>query len=415
MFLFAKSTILHNMAQNNMFIERRIHKSIRDHLDKRQITVITGMRRVGKTTLIERLLEDIPSSNKAYIDLEKITNRVIFDEKNYDNVLLRLKEYFGVSFEERAYIAIDEIQLSPNITSVLKYLYDHNDIKFIITGSSSFYIKNLFTESMAGRKLIFEIYPLDFGEFLDFKNVVRGATDDFLAGTMNVSVYEDLKEYYEEFIEYGGFPEVVLEESYEQKKKLLLDIIDSYVNLDIASISDFKDERETYALMKMLSARVGSRLDYLKLSRLSQLPRERVLSYLDFFEATYLIHRVPVFTTNNDREIVKAKKLYFSDTGIANVLSDLDGGSKFENTVYNQLKHFGDVSYYSLKNGREIDFILKKSKEGPIALETKEIPLRTDLNNVVKLANIAGIKQSRLIGRHFSPDFPDYIWGGSIR
>src|SRR3989344_3658584 len=123
-----------------MFIERRIHKSIKDHLKERSITVITGMRRVGKTTLVQKLLEDIQSANKAYVDLEKITNRVIFDEKNYDNVLVLLAQDFNVSFKEKAYIAIDEIQLSPNITSVLKYLYDHNDIKFIVTGSSSFYI-----------------------------------------------------------------------------------------------------------------------------------------------------------------------------------------------------------------------------------------------------------------------------------
>ena len=123
-----------------MFIERRIHKSIENHLKERSITVITGMRRVGKTTLIKKILEDIQSANKAYVDLEKITNRVIFDEKNYDNVLVLLAQDFNVSFKEKAYIAIDEIQLSPNITSVLKYLYDHNDIKFIVTGSSSFYI-----------------------------------------------------------------------------------------------------------------------------------------------------------------------------------------------------------------------------------------------------------------------------------
>ncbi len=398
-----------------MFIERRIHKSIKDHLKQRSITVITGMRRVGKTTLVQKLLEDIQSENKAYVDLEKITNRVIFDEKNYDNVLVRLTQDFDVSFKEKAYIAIDEIQLSPNITSVLKYLYDHNDIKFIVTGSSSFYIKNLFIESMAGRKMIFEIYPLDFGEFLDFKNIRHGIENDFFKSSMTLSGYENLKESYEEFIEYGGFPEVVLEKNNEQKNKRLLEIINSYVSLDIASIADFKDERETYALMKMLASRVGSRLDYQKLSRLSGVPREKVLSYADFFESTYLIHRVPVFTTNNDREIVKAKKLYFSDTGIANILSDLDGGRKFENTVFNQLKHFGAVSYYALKSGKEIDFILERSKEEPVALETKEMPSQIDLNNTIRLADVAGISHSRLIGRHLSSSFQDYIWGGSIR
>ena len=268
---------------------------------------------------------------------------------------------------------------------------------------------------MAGRKLIFEIYPLDFGEFLDFKGIRHGAETGFLTSSVSLSGYDRLKEYYEEFIEYGGFPEIVLEANYEQKKKKLLEIINSYVSLDIASIADFKDERETYSLMKMLSSRVGSRIDYQKLSRLSGISREKVLGYTDFFESTYLIHRVPVFTTNNDREIVKAKKLYFSDTGIANVLADLDGGGKFENTVFNQLKHFGAVSYYALKTGKEIDFILERPKEEMMALETKEAPSQIDLNNTVRLSAVAGISHSRLIGRYLSPGFQDYIWGGSIR
>jgi len=77
----------------------------------------------------------------------------------------------GTDFSQKVLIAIDEIQLVPNLPSVLKYLYDAYDIKFIVTGSSAYYIKNLFSESLAGRKKIFEIYPLNFGELLLFNNI----------------------------------------------------------------------------------------------------------------------------------------------------------------------------------------------------------------------------------------------------
>lgn len=187
---------------------RKLYKSLKEHIDNKQVMVITGMRRTGKTTLVKQLLLEITSENKIYIDLERIDNRELFREKNYDTVIRALAQR-GIDFSRRAYIALDEIQLVHNITSVLKYLYDINDIKFIVTGSGSFYLKNLFTESLAGRKKVFELFPLDFGEFLVFKQVPY-TLRDFRAVFFSPSEYERLKSFYEEFVEYGGFPDVVL-------------------------------------------------------------------------------------------------------------------------------------------------------------------------------------------------------------
>lgn len=134
-------------------------------------------------------------------------------------------------------------------------------------------------------------------------------------------------------------------------------------------------------------------------------------NYVDFLENTYLIFRIPVVTHNPDREIVKAKKVYFSDNGILNALEDVSGGMKFENAVFTQLRHKGELSYYSLKNGREIDFILGKKT----AFEVKETPLDTDKHSLEELAKLSGIKEARLIGRSSVPHFTDYIWAGEIR
>jgi predicted AAA+ superfamily ATPase len=161
----------------------------------------------------------------------------------------------------------------------------------------------------------------------------------------------------------------------------------------------------------MLAARVGSRLDYSKISSMVGINAVTLRNYMGFFEDTYLIKRVPVFTHNPDREIVKAKKLYFTDVGLANVLADLDSGAKFENAVFNQLSRKGEVKYYGLKNGREIDFVL----DGKIAFETKETPTETDRRALQTLSKIADIKNYRLIGKNLSPKFSDYIWGGSIQ
>ncbi|MBU4141523.1 ATP-binding protein [Patescibacteria group bacterium] len=392
-----------------MFYFRKIYPELKKHFDSRQITVITGMRRSGKTTLAEHLLLEGDSGNKLYIDLQRLDNQELFSHKNYDNIMLELGRR-GLDGKKKMFIALDEIQLIPEIAGAIKYLYDHYNIKFIVTGSSSYYLKNLFSESLAGRKKIFELFPLDFGEFLVFKNIAF-KEENFFELEFSNAEYERLRVYYEEYLEFGGFPEVVLSETDEEKKDLLKDIISSYVNIDIKSLADFRKGKNVYNLIKMLAVRAGSRVDYAKLSRLAGISRQTVTSYIDFFEKTYLLRRAPVFTASPDREIVKAQKLYFSDNGILNVLADLSGGAKFENALFCQLRHKGEIRYYSLKSGREIDFVL----DGKMALEAKETPAEKDKNELSVLSQIAGLKKFRLIGRYPSPGFKDYIWGGDVK
>lgn len=388
---------------------RTLYGPLKEHLQNRQVTVITGMRRTGKTTLVKQLLADIASQNKIYIDLERIDNREVFFEKNYDAVIQALGRR-GVDFSRKAYVVLDEIQLVHNIPSVLKYLYDTYDIKFIVTGSSSFYLKNLFAESLAGRKKVFELFSLDFGEFLTFKEVKHTPTN-FLKAPFSRAEYERLKAYYEEFVEYGGFPEVVLALKAQDKRDLASDIISSYINIDVQSLADLRHHDQIYKLMKMLAGRCGTRLEYVKLSKLAGMARVTVQSYVDFLEKTYIIARIPVAARNPDREIVKAKKLYFCDNGILNALENVSGGVKFENAVFSQLRSKGQLAYYALKTGREIDFILNKEA----AIEVKETPVDTDKFALEELAKRAGFKSARLIGRSAVSHFTDYTWAGEIR
>ncbi|HLD03550.1 MAG TPA: AAA family ATPase [Candidatus Dojkabacteria bacterium] len=137
-----------------MVYPRKLFVSLKKHLKQPQVTVITGMRRVGKTTLVKQLLDESTTNNKHYFDLERVDNRELFSEKNFDNIIISF-ERLGLSVGKRLVIALDEIQLLPQITGVIKYLYDKYKIKFIVTGSSSYYLKNLFRESLSGRKKIF--------------------------------------------------------------------------------------------------------------------------------------------------------------------------------------------------------------------------------------------------------------------
>jgi predicted AAA+ superfamily ATPase len=390
-----------------VFYPRKIYKALLDHLEKRQVTLITGMRRTGKTTLVRQLLIDSGQQNSIYIDLERIDNRLLFSEKNYDNIIIALKNR-GLDFSRKVIIAIDEIQLFPEITSVIKYLYDNYGIKFILTGSSSFYLKNLVSDSLAGRKKIFELYPLDFGEFLTFKEVPFGQ-----AGISKVfleSEYHRLKAYYEEFIRFGGFPEVVLAKSAGDKSDYLKDIISSYINIDVKSLTDFRDISMISNLLSMLAVRCASRLDITKLSNLTGISRPTVMNYLELFEKTYLLHLLPVYSQNPDQEIVKARKLYLCDTGILHELANPGSGISFENALFLQLRQHGELKYYSLKTGNEIDFIL-----GNQAYEAKETPVSNDLEILKRTSSRLDLESHFIAGRYPPAKlFDGFIWGGNI-
>lgn len=391
-----------------MIYQRKIYPELLKHAQKSLNTVLTGMRRTGKTTLMKQLLVDLPNKNSLFLDLERPDNREIFLQKNYENIrddFLRR----GLSDKVAMVVALDEIQFVHEIPSVIKYLSDHYPIKFIVTGSSSYYLKNVFSESLSGRKKIFELYPLDFAEYLTFKGI-QNVPGDWVSSQVSASEYMRLSRYYEDYIQYGGFPQVVMAETTADKIDLLADIMSAYINVDVQTLADFVDVRNVYNLIKILASRVGGRVEVSKLAQLSGLSRPTVTNYLEFLEKTYLIMTVPVHTNSIDREIVKARKLYFGDTGLANHLTQLSSGAQFENTLYNQLARQGKLEYYALKNGLEIDFVYNKQ----IALEAKETPTKSDLPQLDRLARSAKVAQSRLVGRKLTNSFTDYIWGGTI-
>lgn len=393
-----------------MFYKRSILPALQAHMTKKQVTVLTGMRRTGKTTLLKYLMEQSDVPQKIFFDLERLDNRELFSEKNYETIVYALTQR-GIQFSEKVLIGMDEIQLVPNLPSVIKYLYDHYDIKFILTGSSSYYLKNHFEESMAGRKKIFEVYPLRFGELLDFIGVPYPAADStpFNRPFLNAE-YQRLHPYYESFIQFGGFPEVVLSENEADKKDLIADILSSYINFDIASVMDFKKSETAYKLIKLLATRIGSKVDISKLASMAGLSRHSLENYLQLFEQSYLIQTIPVSSASPDREIVKAKKLYFLDNGIASLAAELGSGAKFENAIFNQLRHWGAVSYYSMKSGQEIDFILDRK----IAVEVKETAALTDLHHTARLAQNLDIETCYVVARHPTNVFEGFYWGGGI-
>lgn len=391
-------------------IQRSIFPTLLAHLTKSPVTVITGMRRVGKSTALKYLLSQVPHDNKVYLDLEKVENRFLFNQPTYKDIEINLAVE-GIDLSKPAVIALDEIQLVKESTSIIKYLYDTYTIKFLVTGSSSFYLKNRFSESLAGRKQVFEMYPLDFSEFVAFKGGNTEGVRRFAGQPFIQSYYLKWKELYEEYLRFGGFPEVALAETEADKRAFLQDIVNAYIELDILLLSDFSAADDLYKLIRLLAARVCSGVDFTKLSSILGISRFKIKDYMYLLEYTYFIQPISAFSSRPDKELSKQQKIYFSDTGILQTLAQVSGGQVFENAIALQLMRLGELRYYQKLSGQEIDFILNSTR----AIEVKETPTPQDLSILTKRASTINLTDVQLIGRYApSSNFSDFYWGGAI-
>ncbi|WP_020596343.1 ATP-binding protein [Spirosoma panaciterrae] len=390
---------------------RAIYDELEEHLTRKQVTVITGMRRVGKSTAAKYLMAQVNHENKVYLDFEKANNRFIFNQSSYTDIEINL-QVEGIDFTKPSVIVLDEIQLVPNSTSVIKYLYDTYAVKFIVTGSSSFYLRNHFTESLAGRKTIFEMAPLSFAEFLQFHEIDSSRVSPFARKLYQPAFYDRYHALYEQYIRYGGFPEVVLTDTEKEKQRYLDDIVNAHIELDIRLLSDFSVSDDLFKLMRLLANRVGSKLDYSKISSLLGISRFKVKDYISLLQYTYFVRIVESYTSNPDRAIAHQPKLYISDSGLLNRLAQVSSGTLFENTIAVQLGQLGSLQYYQTgRSGSEIDFILN----GNQALEVKETPTEQDLLALQYRAQLANVPTTSLIGRYIpASGFREFIWGGNL-
>ncbi len=376
-----------------MIKRRKIFNILAKFHGSREIIVITGFRRVGKTSVLRHIFDQTESFNKIFLDLESPVNQKIFQESNYDNIKIALAN-LGISFKQKAFIFLDEIQNVKSLPSIVKYLFDHNDTKFYLTGSSSFYLKNFFSESLSGRKFIFELYPLDFEEFLWFKDQKISPAAD----------YDLLSGFYQEYLSYGGFPGVVLEDSADKKLMKLDDVLGSYFLLDVKNLASFRDNDNLKKLLFLLAVRVGSKPEVGKLAESLGVSRQTIYQYLTFFEQTYLIHLVRPVSGSRDVQIRLLPKIYFGDTGILNRIGKISSGSLFENKVFNQLfvrenyrlgaaDYLKDrVNYYQEKSGAEIDFVAAGT-----AYEVKLTAWNSDVKKLQRIAARIGILKTKVV------------------
>ncbi len=359
-----------------MLFDRKLMKGIKPFLHTADIIVIHGARQTGKTSLLKIIQNELSEKNCFYFDLEDSRFKSLFEE-GIDSVINYLKQKGLYKQHDRIYLFVDEIQYLSNPSSFLKLAHDHHaEIKMIVSGSSSFEIKSKFKDTLVGRTVNFELFPLDFEEFLWFKeqsfNLKNTINDRVLIG--------ELQTLYKEYVLFGGYPKIVLTEEVEIKEKYLQQIIDTYIKGDIRDIANIRHIEKFNKLLHILANQTGQLLNVVELANTAKIARQTVEDYLFILQQTYIIKLVHPFSGNIRSELFKTPKIFFYDTGLMNMLSkkylpnNIEGTS-FETAIFSDLtKNYGhhNINHWRTMDKKEIDFIL--------FLKNKIIPLEVKLN-----------------------------------
>lgn len=358
---------------------RKIVDEISRFIPTRDIVVLHGARQVGKTYTLFYLQNMLRENGQTthYLDLEDSRLINIIDS-GMDVFIRHLKEEGVYPGREgrKTYVFIDEIQYLANPSSFLKLVADHHpEIKLIVSGSSSFNIKKKFSNSLVGRTVNFEIFPLSFEEFLLFKNYPFSMEKHY---TQKKII--ELKEFYKEYVLCGGYPKIALTVNKKMKEKYLQQIIDTYIKKDIRDLAEIKDIHKFNRLLEVLASQTGQLLNVIELANTCKIAKQTVEHYLFLLEQTYILRLVRPFSSNLRSELSKMPKIFFYDTGLAQMLwlKNIPNeilGQIFEASIFSELiKKYGveKIYFWRTIDKKEIDFILKYNN--------KTLPIEVKLN-----------------------------------
>lgn len=347
--------------------KRKLYEKL---LEEDKISIIIGPRQVGKTTLLKQLHEKLGG---LYLDLDILENAEKFETYTRAIEFLKLN---GLT-EKKFYLFLDEFQKYDDLTKILKNIYDnHKNIKIYATGSSSIKIKHKVQESLAGRKHIHYLYPLDFEEFCLFKtgNLEKLHT---LQKINTTSPQEDFLQLLEEYMIYGGYPEVVLSEN---KQDILRSIFDMYIRKDLVDYLKSNELIGVKKLIQYLAINDGRKLNITDIAQSLNIQRYKIEQYFEILEETFIIQKVTPFFTNKNKEITKAHKEYFIDTGARNFFLNnfnslekrQDVGFLFETFLFSEVRKncTFQLKFWEDKQKHEVDLIIDKTYE-QIAVEAK--------------------------------------------
>jgi len=344
-----------------------------------RIMVLTGARQVGKTTLLKKLYPDY-----QYISLDDPTNRHLFSNLTTNQWV---NEY------PRA--VLDEVQKEPKLMEMIKSAYDSSEkVRYILTGSSQLMLMGQVKESLAGRCIISELYPLTLPEMMTqsdddkvelslFQKTLKG--DAIPRNMLPLRLYSDYErriKCYQHYLNFGGYPAISEDRlSSEERYLWLRNYLQTYLERDIRDLAEFKNLEPFVLIQKMSALLTGQLLSYTSLAKEAKVHLNTAKRYLQYMQMSYQSILLAPWHRNQLKRLSKVPKLHILDPGIQRVITGkVKGemtGHEFESAIvaemYKQVKYIDQTSsIYHLKtsDGREVDFLIE-TNEGYYAIEIK--------------------------------------------
>jgi predicted AAA+ superfamily ATPase len=337
------------------------------HIDSPHVADILGVRRCGKTYFMYQLISSLmeagtPKTNIVYINLDD--DRLL--PLNGDELRLLVdtyKEYYEVSQEHKLYLFLDEIQNIPNWEKWVKSIYDREKkIKIIISGSNASLLSSDLSTLLTGRHLTSRMFPFSFSEFLE-AHKVKLELKTLQYSKKNI----EIKKRFNEYLEKGGFPEVIFYPSIEHRE-LLQSYFEDIIHKDILSRHNLRNGQILKELSIFCISNIAKPYTFNSLKKIFanyiSMSTDVIINYLSYLEDAFLLFSIKHYDYSLRKQINKPKKLYCIDTGMVNAVSfgfSNNIGQFYENLVFLQLLRSNhEVYYWQDEKGLEVDFVIKE-------------------------------------------------------
>jgi len=360
--------IIHTMNDRTP-LPRCLLRALTDRLAVMPAVVVTGARQTGKSTLVRELLGE----DRAWITLDDFDTLHVL-RQNPDALL-----------SHPAPLTIDEVQRAPDMFASIKKVIDRDRQpgRFLLTGSANLLMMDRVSESLAGRAVYLNLRPMTRGEQLG--NASSGCWDAFFdrpPGNWEQAIHDRgaTAEPWAPLALRGGFPTPAVHLSTQAERAIWFDgYVQTYLERDLGQLSNISSLPDYRRLMRAVCHRSGQILNQTELGRDVGLPQPTVHRYLNLLEVSHLLIRLPAWSVNRTKRLIKSPKVFWGDVGLSLHLADLNEptGCHFENLILLDIMTWldgrsgtGSAHYWRTVQGDEVDFVIETGK-GLLPVEVK--------------------------------------------
>jgi len=368
-------------------IPRELTEKINEFIKDKFIIIISGIRRSGKSTILQQMRSDIlKESYYVNFDDERFFHFTVDDFQTLYELLIEL-------FGKRNIFVFDEIQNIVGWERFVRRLHDAGK-KIYVTGSNASMLSKEMGTHLTGRNIVFSLYPFSFNEFITFKQYTIPSLD-----RLTTEQKGTLKKLFNEYVEHGGFPEYLQTE----KKEYLTFVYENILYRDIITRYNLPNEKTIKEVVYFALSNIGKEISFNQLRKLTQLSSATTIrEYFEYLENSYLTFLISRFNRSLKKQIYFQKKVYFIDTGMAKILgfrTDEDRGRMLENLVFLQLKRQNKEIFFH-KEKYECDFVIREGIQITQAIQVTHklnANKQREINGVVEALKMYKLKEGLIL------------------